>query len=364
MANPQPVGLLRRAATDDPSAPRDQHALWRLAAQVATIGIFVLLFIAFLDLARPFLLPVTAAAVGATLLHPLTRRARRWGIPPALSALLFVAVLLAVCYFGLLLLSDPISDAVKRAPQFAATIGGKLHKLEANFALLRYFQSATPGSANGAPSVDIASFIKPVLGFLTPALGELLVFFTTLFLLMVGYDNVRRNFILMFRHQDSRLEVIRIFNHIEQNLTRYLGTVTLINAGVGLIMTTFLFLLGFPNYALWGALAFVCNYVPYIGPGFMILVLFVAGLIVFPTVGYALLAPAFVLCLTTLEGHFVTPNIMGSSFKTSALTTFLSLAFWTWLWGPVGTLLAIPLHVIVMAILSHLLPDDEVELPE
>lgn len=362
MAIPQPVGLLRRTKPDDASVPPDPVALWRLAAQAATIGIFVLLFIAFLDLARPFLLPVTAAAVGATLLHPLTRYARRWGIPPALSALLFVALLLGVCYFGLLMLSDPISDAVKRAPEFAATIREKLHALE-NFTAFRYLQSAVPGGTAG-PSIDIASFIKPVLGFLTPALGELLVFFTTLFLLMVSYDNVRRRFILMFRDQDSRLEVIRIFNHVEHNLTRYLGTVTLINAGVGLIMTTVLFFLGFPNYALWGTLAFICNYVPYIGPGFMILVLFIAGLITFPTVGYALLAPSFVLCLTTLEGHFVTPNIMGSSFKTGALATFLSLAFWTWLWGPVGTLLAIPIHVAIAAILSHLMPDDELDLPE
>jgi predicted PurR-regulated permease PerM len=89
-------------------------------------------------------------------------------------------------------------------------------------------------------------------------------------------------------------------------------------------------------------LAFVFNYVPYIGPAVMVFLLFCVGLVIFPSLGYALIAPIFFAALTTIEGHFVTPNIVGRNLSLSPLIVFLALAFWTWLWGPIGAFLATP----------------------
>jgi len=212
-------------------------------------------------------------------------------------------------------------------------------------------------------TIDIASYIQPALAFLTPAIGELLLFFATLFFVLLDRDDLRRGLILMFKDQDDRLRAIRILNDIERNLSRYIGTVTVINFAVGLITAAGAWLLGFSNPALLGAAAFVANYIPYVGPAVMVVVLLVVGLVSFSSLAYAGLAPLLYVGLTTIEGHFVTPNIVGRRLTLNPLAVFLSLAFWTWLWGPVGAFLSVPLLIFGLVVANHLLFEDEGGLP-
>jgi predicted PurR-regulated permease PerM len=114
---------------------------------------------------------------------------------------------------------------------------------------------------------------------------------------------------------------------------------------------------------LLGALEFVCAFVPYIGAAFMTVVLFCVGLISFSSWLPTLIAVALFVAMVTCEGQFITPSIFGARFTTSPLTMFLALAFWTWLWGPVGTFLSVPFVLIGVAIFNHFLAEDEGELP-
>jgi predicted PurR-regulated permease PerM len=91
--------------------------------------------------------------------------------------------------------------------------------------------------------------------------------------------------------------------------------------------------------------------------------MFMVGLVTFPTLTQALLAPVLFLALATLEGHFVTPSIIGHRLTLNPLTVFLSLVFWTWLWGPVGAFLAVPLLIMALVVIGHLFREDEPELP-
>src|SRR5437899_1462614 len=199
-----------------------------------------------------------------------------------------------------------------------------------------------PGPAPGtetlwktaAQGASIGNFIQPALSLLTPAIGELLLFFGTLFFFLIGGAGLRTYLVLLSRNRDARLRTLRILDDIEHNLTRYMGTVSIVNMGVGLITAIGVHLMGFPNPVLWGALAFVFNYVPYIGPAVMVFVLFSVGLVIFSSLGYALIAPIFFVALTTIEGHFVTPNIIGRNLNLSPLIVFLALVFCTRLWGP------------------------------
>ncbi len=131
--------------------------------------------------------------------------------------------------------------------------------------------------------------------------------------------------------------------------------------GVGLITAIAVYLIGFPNPVLWGVLASIFNYVPYIGPAVMVFVLFGVGLVIFPSLGYAMIAPIFFAALTTIEGHFVTPNIIGRNLSLSPMIVFLALAFWTWLWGPIGAFLATPILIIGLVVSKHFLPEEEIE---
>ena len=153
-------------------------------------------------------------------------------------------------------------------------------------------------------------------------------------------------------------------NDIERNLAGYLTVVTMINAALGVIVAIGAWLLGFPNPVIFGLLALLLNYVPYVGPAVMVVVLFGVGLVTFPSLGQALIAPLAFVLLTTMEGHFITPTIVGRRVTLNPLLIFLALAFWTWMWGPIGAFLAAPLSIIGLVVVNHLVPSEDVKLPE
>ena len=218
-------------------------------------------------------------------------------------------------------------------------------------------------SNNTGMTIDIAAAVQPALAFLTPAIGELLIFFATLFFMLLDRDGLRRSLILIFEDQEDRLRTIRVLNDIERNLSLYIGTVTAINFGIGVITTVGAWILGFSHPVLIGALAYLCNYIPYVGPAFVVVVLFGVGLVSFPSLAYAAIAPALFIGVTTIEGHIVTPNIVGRRLTLNPLAVFVSLTFWTWLWGPVGAFLSVPFLIFGLVIVNHLVIEEEGELP-
>jgi predicted PurR-regulated permease PerM len=356
-----PLSRLRRAVV----AP-DTETFRKTAAQGASIGIFILLFIAFLDLARVLLLPVISALVVATMLGPISSRAARHHIPHWLFATLAVALLVILINLAIVLLSAPVIEWIGKAPQIASTIRNKLQILERPIAALRDLQNVIShgkGDDSGL-AINIANFIQPAFSLLTPAIGELVLFFGTLFFFLVGGPGLRAYLVLLSLNRDARLRTLRILDDIEHSLTRYLGTVSIVNMAVGLITAIAVYLMGFPNPVLWGVLAFVFNYLPYIGPAVMVFVLFCVGLVIFPSLVYALIAPIFFAALTTIEGHFVTPNVVGRNLSLRPSMVFLALAFWTWLWGPIGAFLATPILIIGLVVSKHFLPEEEIALVE
>jgi predicted PurR-regulated permease PerM len=118
-----------------------------------------------------------------------------------------------------------------------------------------------------------------------------------------------------------------------------------------------------PNPAGLGALAAILNFLPIIGPVAMFVILILVGLIAFPTLGAGLIAPAAFAALTFLEGHFVTPAIIGRRLELNALAVFIGIAFWTWLWGPMGGFLSSPLLIVALILRDHLWPPSEPNLP-
>ena len=169
---------------------------------------------------------------------------------------------------------------------------------------------------------------------------------------------------MTFASRHARLRALRILNEIEGSLGGYLLTVTLINMGVGIATGLICAITGMPNPAGLGALAATLNFFPIIGPVAMFVVLVVVGIVAFPTLGAGLLAALAFAGLTFLEGHFVTPTIIGRRLALNALAVFLALAFWTWLWGPMGGFLSSPLLIVGLVLKEHLLPAETPHLPD
>jgi predicted PurR-regulated permease PerM len=351
---------------DDGRAAAGVATFWTNGSRVAVIGIFLVMVGGVLIYARPVLLPVVSAVVIGTMFGPLERRATAWGIPSSVFALAVIVILLAALQGAVVLLSGSIISWIQEAPQYADALGQKLKFFDRGFAALREIEAALSSGDQRGESLmrfDIAAIVQAAFTFVTPAMGELLIFFATLFFFLFSRAGLRRNLILVFETQDSRLRIIRVLNDIESHLTRYLGTVTVINMGVGIAAGFGAQLLGLPNPLLIGVAAFICNYVPYIGPAFVVLILFAVSLIHYPLLGQALVPPALFVAMTTVEGHIITPNIVGQRLTLNPFAVFLGLTVWTWLWGPVGAFLSVPFLIVGLVLVDHFSEKDEVELP-
>jgi predicted PurR-regulated permease PerM len=338
---------------------------WQTAAHIATVGIFVVLFCAVLDLARTILLPVVSAFVIGTMLAPATTLAERGRVPSWLSATLLMILLIGLVSLVITLFSAPAIEWIGKAPNIGNTIREKFVVFDRPLAALRDLRNAvTPKGSDGTLQVEIGpSLVTPALTVLTPALGELVVFLGTLFFFLLGRNELRRYLVQVPEERSARLRILRIFNEIEQRLSSYLIVVTVINLAVACGTAVIAYATGLPNIAVWAVLAFILNYIPYLGPLAMNIVLFAVGLVTFPTLAQALVAPALFITMTTLEGHFITPAIMGRRLTLNPLNVFLALAFWTWLWGPIGAFLAVPLLIVALVVLNQFFPKAEGTLP-
>jgi len=350
----------------EPEPLRDIPALWRLSALVATLGMGFLAVIAGLYFGRSILLPVVAGLIVGVTLSPAVNLGARFRVPAVVSAVLVVMLLVAAVGVLITFFAAPLTEWIARAPEVAAVLAEKLRVFDYPLSVLHDIKGAI-AKATGTTSIAVETppteFLSTALGLITPAISQFVVFFGTLLFFLVTNTRLRQKLVVYFVTREARLRMLRIWNDVEENLVRYLATMTMINLGLGTVTAIMLAIIGFPNPITFGLLAFALNYVPYIGPGIVALVLLGVGLVSQPSLGQGLLAPALFVGLATLEGHIITPNVIGRSLTLNPFLVFLALAFWTWLWGPIGAFLAVPLLIVSFVVLGHLLPSEEATLP-
>ena len=281
-------------------------------------------------------------------------------------SLLLVSIFFVALCILIVVVSGLVSEWVAKNSEMGATLRYKLQLLERPLAALHDIQNGLSGSLGidpGAFKFDVSStIITPLLSILTPAIAQLLLFFATLLFFLASHETFRRYLIALSEKRKDRLRILRIFNDVERNLSRYVGTLTLINIAIGALTATMAALVGLPTPIALGVLSFGLNFVPLIGPTIMTTVLFAVGLVAFPSIGYALLAPAIFIAQSVIEGQFVTPNIVGRRMTVNPFAIFLSVAFWVWLWGPLGALLAMPLLIVLIVARGHIYPRSGVAL--
>jgi predicted PurR-regulated permease PerM len=354
------------AGTSLSDSKTEQPPLIRRAEVVAfaLVALLVICVVVVLYAAKAFFLPVVTAFVVGTMLSPAAGLLERHRIPRAVSAVLIVTAAGAGTAFIVGLISAPLMEWSGRLPELGSLLRDKLHVFDRPLALWQQLQSMVGGSDPLAgfqmPKVD---WVQPTLDFLSPTFTEFLLFLVTLVLFIASWRDLRRTLILTFPDHVSRLRTLRILNEIERNLGGYLLTVTVINLGVGAATGIICAVTRMPNPAGLGALAATLNFFPIIGPVAMFVILAVVGVISFSTIAAGLIAPLAFVGLAFIEGHFVTPTIIGRRLELNALAVFIALAFWTWLWGPMGGFLSSPLLIVALIIKEHLLPVDSPQLP-
>ena len=332
---------------------------------IALVSLLVICIIAGLYLAKAFFLPITMAFIVGTMLSPAASFLERCRIPRALAAVLIVAAAGAGVTFMVGLIASPAVEWSGKLPELGAMLKEKLHVFDRPLALWQQLQSML-GAPDTLATLHLPKFdwVQPTLEFLSPTFAEFLLFVATLILFIATWRDMRRALIMNFGDRTARLRTLRMLNEIEEHLGNYLLMVTMINIGVGVITGLICAVTGMPNPAGLGALAAILNFIPIIGPVAMFAVLAVVGQVSFPSIGAGLLAPTLFAAMTFLEGHFLTPMIVGRRLALNALAVFIALAFWTWLWGPMGSFLSSPLLIVALIVKEHLMPSDMPQLPE
>jgi predicted PurR-regulated permease PerM len=356
------------ARADAPDADEEALAVIGRSDVVAfsLVALLVITVVAVLYFAKAFFLPIVAAFVVGTMLSPAAGFLERNRIPRAVSAVLIVSAVAAGVTFIVGLISAPVMQWTSRLPELAGILKDKLHIFDRPLALWHELQGML-GAADAFPTAPFQmpklEWVQPAIEFLPPTFTEFLLFFAILILFIASWRELRRALVLTFASHDSRLRALRVLNAIEEHLGSYLMTVTLINMGVGAATGLICWATDMPNPAGLGALAATLNFLPILGPVAMFAILVLVGLVASPTIGMGLMAPAAFIGLTFLEGHFITPSIIGRRLELNALAVFISLAFWTWLWGPMGAFLSSPLLIVSLILREHLSVPNAPQLP-
>ncbi len=328
--------------------------------QPALTGIFVLLLLFAMHFARAFLLPVVLAVLLSFLLLPLVRALRRLHFPAWLASFTVLITVLSAAGFASYGLAGPAADWLEKAPRELPRLGRKLHELREPVndvgKAAKEVERLARGNTAAPRKVQIegTGLASNLLsGTQALAVGVLAVVVLLFFLLASGdlfRDKARR----LLPDPLARERALAIATQAEHQVSTYLFNVTLINAGLGLFVGLAMALLGMPNPTLWGVLAAVLNYVPYLGAMTTFCVLSMVSFLTFETTGRAVLAPLVFLVLTGIEGQLVTPSLVGRRLMLNPIVIFVGLLFWGWMWGVTGALLAVPLMATFKIVCDHM----------
>lgn len=347
------------SVTESPDPRVETRADMRLMRSLV-VGIFILMTIAALYFARAFFMPVMLAFLLALTLTPIVRFLRKRGIPEVVSATLLVLLSIFVFVAAGYLLSGPVIDLINNSYSIGQQLTERLAQFKRPLERIMDLAHQLEALTETAQEPGVQKVAVAPSGILSTAAGNIveagtsitIVFVLSLFLLASGtlfYEKIVQSFTSM----SQKKRALRVVYDVEREISHYLLTVAVINAGLGTVIGLGLWALGMPNPLVWGAAAALLNFLPYVGALLTIMLVAVIALISFDTISYALLAPAFVLLCDIVEGQFVTPMVVGRRLEINAVAIFIAIAFWSWLWGFVGALMAVPLLVVVKVFCDH-----------
>ena len=333
---------------------------------IALTGLLVLATAYTIYFARPLLVPLTAAVLLGFLLKPVIRLLRAIGIPEMLGTIVVFLTFIGTVSGSAYLLATPASKWLSKIPQDVEQAERRLRSVIQSVGEVREAVDdvANVSSSRSAQDPDVVRVAPESLsariinGMRSFAVGGAAAAFL-LFLLLASGETFLRRTVSMLPTLNQKKRLVRISHGIERDLSVYLVTTSLINAALGCAVGFALFLIGVPNPVMWGVVVAVLNFVPYLGGlvGTLLIGLVAIGSI--ESTGRAMLAPAAYLVLNGLEAYMITPQIMGARFSLNPVAVFGAVAFWGWIWGIPGALLAVPILTatsIVCANIDRLRP--------
>jgi predicted PurR-regulated permease PerM len=355
----------------------------RVAVRVALYCVAILSVLFTLHYTRSLLMPFVVALFVALLLSPLVSWFRHRHIPRPIASIFLLALLGVPFVFLIVELAEPAQKWMGKLPELTTQLTEGLTDIsetltieepravaavperETGFSFSRFFQGddaevIEPEPVPVAESALIEGVKKggieillSILGVAPSIVAQWAIWLILVLFLLIYGPGLYDNFINLFPLIRDKRRAVLLVGRLRQELSRYIITVTIINAGLGLVTGAVLWALGVEDAILWGALVALLNYAPYVGPFISICILGVAGLAQYGLVPSALLPATVFFSANLLESQFVTPTVLGNNMRLNPLILILWLLIWGWLWGPVGLLIAVPLLVCLKLVASH-----------
>jgi predicted PurR-regulated permease PerM len=342
----------------DPEYRRDRL----LSALVILFGVALALALPFaLRSGAVFFMPVTVAFVVALMLVPLLEWLERRRVPSGIAALIALVLFLFIANATLVMIVIPASEWVRMLPEHAAQVRANISPLVDAFNALEKLgnQLATAVGQQAAtarermPVQQPTSIIALVATSAPAVLIEIFLAILLVYFFLAGWTAMRAKAIRERETLTGSLRVARMLRDMVSGTAQYLLTITIINASLGAVVAALVWALGMPTPLMWGGLAAIFNFVPYVGPIVVTGLLALGGLIVFNDVLPALLpAAAFLMC-HLIEANVVTPRVVGHRLTVSPVWILLALSFWGWVWGAVGALVSVPLLILMKVMLDR-----------
>ena len=326
-------------------------------------GLFVLALFAALYVTRDLAMPVILAVVLKLLAQPLVRVLEQIYLPRIVGVIVVLCLLLGVLTGIGMAVAGPGSGWANKLPESLPRLQQHLSFIAEPIGAVRHLlkraeqtvQSETPPApvtppptptAPAAPalheSVVLGALFATTANVVTAILTTIVVLF---FLLLSGDTFLRRLVEILPRFKEKR-QAVDIAQQVEHNISVYLLTITVINAGVGAATGVIMWACGVGDPLLWGTIAFLLNYVPVLGPIIAAILFAMVGLLMFDSLWYAMMPAALYFAVHLIEGEFATPLMLAKRFSLNPVLVILSLLFWFWMWGVVGAILAVPMLAV------------------
>jgi len=310
--------------------------------------------------AKDIIMPVVLGILIALTLSPIIRLLSRFSIPAGISAIVVVLSISAILATAILTLSDPVGELFRSVPSIGESLKEKLTPYRSTMNDISEASDQMKELADVGSDDAVQQVVVERPGLLTTAASTLasgvsslfIALLLSLFILSSGtlfYEKI----VTLMPLLSEKKRALRIIYDVEKSVSRYLLTITLINIGLGITIATLLHAFGTPNAILWGAIATVLNFLPFLGALIGASLLAVVSLGISSSLGLALIPPAIYLTCTTMEGNAITPLIVGKRLSLNVVAVFLTVALWGWLWGLAGALMAVPILVVVNVLCDH-----------
>ena len=324
-------------------------------------GIFFLLVLYTLKLASTFLIPVVLAILLNFLFGSVIRGLLRFHVPAPLGAALVLLALLGSLGFGIYQLALPLRDWMAKFPETVRQVESKLQHIkqsvrevskvtEAVDRLTNLSNSAKKQQVEIKKSTIGESLLAPTQEVLVGA-GVMLIL---LFFLLASGDLFLRKLVSLLPNFHDKKLAVEISRQIEENISVYLVTITLINSCFGAAVGTCMHLLGLPNPLLWGVMAGLLHFIPFLGSLVGISIVTMVGAVTLDSLLMIALVPASYLSLNLIQEYLIVPIVLGRRLLLNPVVVFLWLIFWGWLWGIPGALMAVPLLAVLKIVCDHI----------